>query len=76
MIHQFHQISVISSQVYISALDLTDEFFNLEDAFENIIWFMNKNSGLAVTSWYKRGNVNDRTIIHQNNKNNDAKILV
>ena len=62
---------VFSSQVRQTSLDLNDLYFKLEDAATGDIYLINNNGGFTVTGWYKRGEVTDRTILHQN-KNSDA----
>jgi len=69
MFSLLYQTAVFSSQIRASALDVTDEFFNLEENVENVIKLINENDGFTVIGWYKRGNVKDRTILHQNSVN-------
>ena len=66
-----YQSAVFSLQVHQTFLDLTDIYFGLEDADTGYIDLINDNGGFTVTVWYKRGEVTDRTILHQN-KNSDA----
>ena len=63
-----YQSAVFSSQVSQISLDLTDLYFEIEDAATGAIDIINKNGGFTVTSCYKRGKVTDRTILHQNKK--------
>ena len=73
-----YQTAVFSTQVRQISLDLTDAYFDLEDAVNTNIELINDNGGFTVSGWYKRGEINDRTIVHQNNstdniqKNNNA----
>ena len=66
-----YQSLVFSSQVRQTSLDLTYIYFKLEDAATGDIDIINDNGGFTVTGWYKRGKVNDHTILHQN-KNSDT----
>ena len=73
-----YQTAAFSTQVRQISLDLTDAYFDLEDAVNTNIELINDNGGFTVSGWYKRGEINDRTIVHQNNsteniqKNNNA----
>ena len=66
-----YQSAVLSSQVRQTSLDLTDLYFKLEYAATWDIDLINENGGFTVTGWYKREEVTDHTILHQN-KNSDA----
>jgi hypothetical protein len=66
-----YQTAVFSSQVRQTSLDLTDLYFELEDAATGAMDLINRNGGFTVTGWYKRGEVTDRTILHQTN-NSDS----
>ena len=66
-----YKILVFSSQVRQKSLDLTDIYFKIEDTATGDIDLINENGGFNVTGWYTRGEVTDRTILHQN-KNSDA----
>ena len=68
-----YQTAVFSSQIRSTALDLTDEYFELEEAVNNAIELINDNGGFTVIGWYKRGNIADRTILHQNKVNSEGK---
>ena len=63
-----YQSVVFISQVRQTFLDLTGLYFKLEDAYTGAIDLINDNGGFTVTGWYKCGEVNDRTILHQNKK--------
>ena len=73
MFSLLYQTAVFSSQVRTSSLDLTDEFFDLEDAVEKVINLINTNGGFTVSGWYKRGNIKDKTILFQNNNHDNAQ---
>ena len=64
-----YQNVVFSSQVRKTSLNLTDEFFEIDDAVTKIIEYINENGGFTVIRWYKRGNIGDCTILHQINAN-------
>eukprot|EP00957_Ditylum_brightwellii_P031858 2415802-Ditylum_brightwellii.AAC.1 len=51
------------------SLDLTDELFELDDAVTKVIEYINENEGFTVIGWYKRGNIEDCTTLHQINAN-------
>ena len=54
-------------------MELTDSYFEIEDCVENVIEFINDNGGFTVIGWYKRGNISDRTILHQKNNTDGIK---
>ena len=62
-----YQSAVFSTQVRQTSLDLTESYFNLDDSVDKVIELINDNGGFTVIGWYKRGEVMDRTILHQNN---------
>lgn len=68
-----YQKSVFSNQIRQNALELTDAFFDLEDAVEQVIRLINSNGGFTVIGWYKRGKITDRTLLHQKKKNDSQK---
>ena len=68
-----YQTSVFCSQIRQSALELTDAYFEVEDCIENVLDLINENGGFTVIGWYKRGNISDRTILHQKNYNENSK---
>lgn len=68
-----YQTAVFISQICLTAISLTDEYFDLETAVKNIIELINDNRGFTVINWYKRGNVDDHTILYQNKVNSDGK---
>ena len=46
-------------------LDLaTEEFHELMKCIQNFIKFVNENGRFTVIGWYKRGTINDRTLIN------------
>ena len=68
-----YQKSVFSNQIRQNALELTDAFFDLEDAVEQVIHLINSNGGFTVIGWYKRGEITDRTLLHQKKKIDSQK---
>ena len=44
-------------------LQLTEASINIITALENWIQFINYNGGFTVVGWYKRGVVNDKSLI-------------
>ena len=68
-----YQTAVFSSQIRSTALDLTDEYFDLETSVNDAIEIINDNGGFTVIGWYKRGNIADRTILYQNKVNSEGK---
>ena len=68
-----YQTAIFSSQIRQTALELTDAFFDLEDAVENVIRLINSNGGFTVIGWYKRGEITDRTLLHQTKKTEGQK---
>ena len=68
-----YQTAVFSSQIRSTALDLTDEYFDLETSVSDAIEIINDNGGFTVIGWYKRGNIADRTILYQNKVNSEGK---
>jgi hypothetical protein len=57
--------------IRISALRMTDQFFDLYDTMERVINFINANGGFTAIGWYRRGVINDRKMV-ENNANKDA----
>ena len=42
---------------------LTKASMNVLTDWENYIWFINDNSGFTVVGWYKRGVINEKSLI-------------
>ena len=56
----------IPGSVKVSALRMSsnsDAFFNLEDAIDGAVGFINDNDGWTATGWYKRGIITDKTLV-------------
>ena len=49
--------------VPVTALEHTDASYNLEDATENCVYFINDHGGFTVVMWYSRGEINDKSLI-------------
>ena len=68
------QSSVLNSEITKSSLDMTDKFFSLEESIINGVEYINENGGFTIIGWYKRGQVQDRTVLVQNtNEQNSSK---
>lgn len=55
--------SLIPANVKVSALRVSDEFWDIEDAIEDVVRFINDNGGWTVVGWYKRGEIKDRSLV-------------
>ena len=61
-----------------SQLDIAaPEYFNVMEAIQNIIGYINRNRGFAGIGWRKHGTINNRTLVENNsnvksNNNNNA----
>ena len=54
-----------------SQLDIVaPEYFNIVEAIQNVIGYINRNGGFTAIGCYKHGTINDRTLIENNNNNN------
>ena len=51
---------------------MTDHFDRLEQSIENGIDLINENGGFTVIGWYKRGQVQDRTVLVQTSNDSNA----
>ena len=56
--------------VKISALNMTNEYFVLLDCITHVLDVINNNGGFTVIGWYRRGIINDRSLIESNNASN------
>ena len=74
--------SNIPATTQISALRHTDAFFDLLDCIEEVVNFINEHGGFTVVGWYRRGVINDRTLVANNatngnfNNNNSEDVQV
>ena len=55
--------------VKVSALNMTDEYFDLLDCITRAIDYINDHGGFTVVGWYRRGIINDRSLVVSNNNN-------
>ena len=56
----------ISPSVLLQQLQFTNEFFALEDKVIEMVNYINENGGFTVIGWYKRGVINDRSLVSGN----------
>ena len=56
----------IPGAVRISALRMSNAYWEIEDAIENVVDYVNDNGGWTVVGWYKRGVINDRSLLEAN----------
>ena len=61
----------LSSSIFLSQLDIADpEYFNIVEAIQNVIGYINRNGGFIAIRWYKHGTINDRALVENNNNTN------
>ena len=67
--------------IRISALTMSDAFFDMMESVEKCIEIINNDGGFTIVGWYRRGFINDRSLdneaenrIHNQNNNNDLQI--
>ena len=53
----------LPSTVTASALTMTQEYFDIEEAIADVIGFVNENGGWTVIGWYKRGIITDKSLL-------------
>jgi hypothetical protein len=70
----------LSPSILLQRLQMTDEMFDIEDHLEDIIAHINNNEGFTIVGWYKRGVINDKSLVaargNGSNANNDSGIQV
>jgi hypothetical protein len=75
----------LSPSTLIEQVLYTDEFFQLLDKLEQVLSLIHMNGGFTVAGWYKRGMINDKTLVSQsipvstmnnNNNNNNESVQV
>lgn len=49
-----------------SAFDHTDPYFDLLDNIQDVVDYINSHGGFTVVGWYKRGIINDKTLVNGN----------
>ena len=62
--------SIVLSQLHIAAPD----YFNIVEAIQNVVGYINTNRGFRAIGWYKHGTINDRTPVENNNNNADNEV--
>ena len=53
-------------------LQLTNESINMLSAIEQCVNLVNNNEGSIVVGWYKRGDINDKSIVSGRNGNTNS----
>jgi hypothetical protein len=70
----------LSPSILLQQLQMTDEMFDIEDHLEDIISYINSNEGFPIVGWYKRGVINDMSLVaargNGSNANNESGIQV
>ena len=66
----FYQSSSFPSSLQSNALQMTDEFFNYVDQINNAIQIVNEQGGWNVVGWYKRGQIDDKSILQSEKQKN------
>ena len=65
---KFYLSSYLSPSIVLSQLDIAaPEYFNIVEAIQNVIVYINRNGGFTAIGWYKHGTINDRTLVEKNN---------
>ena len=67
------QTGILSCEITKESLDMTDNFNSLEEKIENGVQLINDNGGFTVIGWYKRGQVQDRTVLIQNENDQSSR---
>jgi hypothetical protein len=67
----------ISPSTKVRHLRMTDAYFQLLDDIQEVVTYINTKGGFTVSGWYKRGLINDKTLVegatptNNNNVNNE-----
>jgi hypothetical protein len=64
----------IPGGVRVSALRTTDAYCDIEDAIEDVVDHVNGNGGWTVVGWYKRGVINDRSLLEMKSNATNANV--
>ena len=57
-----------------SQLDIiAPEYFNIVEAIQNVVSYINRNRGFSAIGWYKHGTINDQVLLENNNNTNFNK---
>ena len=67
------QNSVLNAEVTKESMDMTSKFSDMEEKIENGVCLINQNGGFTIIGWYKRGQVQDRTVLIQKSSENTSK---
>ena len=67
------QNSVLNAEVTKESMDMTSKFSDMEEKIEKGVDLINKNGGFTIIGWYKRGQVQDRTVLIQKSSENTSK---
>ena len=69
----------LSPSIVLSQLDIAaPEYFNITEAIQNVVGYINSNGDVTAIGQYKCGTINDRTLVenknngNSNNNNNNA----
>ena len=62
----------IPGSVKLYMLQLTEAFIHMFEAMERCIQLINSNGGFTVVGWYKRGVINDKSLITARNLSNTS----
>lgn len=57
------------SSLRAESLQMTEEYWNMCSAIENIVEHVNQNGGWTVMGWYKKGMITDQSMISEDNSN-------
>jgi hypothetical protein len=69
-----YQSSPFSSSVTASNLQFTDEYYLMVEKIESVMNYINTNGGFTVIGWYKRGKINDQSIVSETNNRNNNEV--
>jgi hypothetical protein len=67
------QTGVLSAEISKESVDMTDLFDELDDSIQNGVQHINNNGGFTVIGWYKRGQIQDRTVVIQNSNDQNSR---
>lgn len=65
----FYLSGTFPSNLRADALQMTDEYWNMIDAIEEVVNDVNDNGGWTVIGWYKRGLINDQSMVSDETNN-------
>jgi len=63
--------SNLSPNILLQQMQYTEEFFDLLDRIDRVMDFIRDNGGFTIIGWYKRGLINDRSLVSNANTNNN-----